>query len=83
MTEGVFTITVTVDGTELSDALSITVDSHGPVLGFTSPERGHWTTDTTIDINASAADAWRLFGEGFGDWDRARPPWRQVHGVGL
>jgi len=26
------------------------------------------TIHTTIDIHASAAAAWRLFGEGFGDW---------------
>lgn len=26
------------------------------------------TITTTTDLNASAADAWRIFGEGFGDW---------------
>lgn len=26
------------------------------------------TIRTTVDINASAAEAWKLFGEGFGDW---------------
>ena len=27
-----------------------------------------FTINTTIDIEASAADAWTVFGEGFGDW---------------
>ena len=26
------------------------------------------TVQTTVDISASAQDAWRLFGEGFGEW---------------
>ena len=31
------------------------------------------TIKTTVDIAASADEAWALFGEGFGDWDRWAP----------
>jgi hypothetical protein len=56
-TEGIFTITVTVDGTEIDDSISLAIDSSGPVLSIDSPERGHWTTETSLMFTGSVTDA--------------------------
>jgi hypothetical protein len=57
ITEGEFTATVTVDGTDLSGSIDFTVDSHGPVLSFISPDRSTWTTDESILVEGTVGDA--------------------------
>jgi hypothetical protein len=56
-TEGIFTITVTVDGTEIDDSISLTIDSSGPELYIDAPGRGTWTTETSLMFTGSLTDA--------------------------
>jgi hypothetical protein len=55
--EGIYTITVTVDGSEVDDWITVTIDTDGPLLTIDNPPRGHWTTETSVLVEGTVIDA--------------------------
>ena len=56
--EGVYTVTATADGTELSASVGpLTVDSTGPELSIDSPDRGTWTEESAGTVSGTVTDA--------------------------
>ena len=55
--EGVFVCTATVDGTEITDSETVTVDSSGPVLVVENPERGDWMDVGRVTVSGTVSDA--------------------------
>jgi hypothetical protein len=57
--EGWHTVTVTVDGTVLTDSVGpFLIDSTGPKLTVTSPSRGAWRTSSTGSVSGTVIDDW-------------------------
>ncbi|MBW1879003.1 MAG: hypothetical protein JRJ84_11615 [Deltaproteobacteria bacterium] len=57
--EGWHTVTVTVDGTSLTDSVGpFLIDSTGPKLTITSPGRGAWRTSSTGTVSGTVIDDW-------------------------
>lgn len=57
--EGMYTVTATVDGTELQDSVGpLVVDSSGPDLEVWTPERGDWTESASGTVTGMVSDAW-------------------------
>lgn len=57
--EGWFTVTASVDGTDLTDSIGpFLVDSSGPDLVIQYPDRGTWMTTTAVPVTGYALDAW-------------------------
>lgn len=55
--EGVYTVTVTVDGTELTDSVGpLVVDASGPTLVVESPERGSWAPTGAATVSGTVSD---------------------------
>ena len=57
LADGIYTCTASIDGTDLSDDATIVVDSEGPEITVTTPERGSWTSDTSVSVTEPAAQA--------------------------
>ncbi len=56
--EGWHTVTVTVDGTELEDALEVLVDDTPPSLYVDAPERATWTAAASGAVSGVVIDDW-------------------------
>ncbi|MFT4974857.1 MAG: hypothetical protein ACI8S6_000740 [Myxococcota bacterium] len=57
--EGWYTVTLTVDGTALTDAVGpFLIDSSGPLLIIDDPERGAWVEGNEIAVSGSVEDDW-------------------------
>lgn len=56
--EGLFTVTVEVDGTGLTDSVGpVVVDGSGPALVVESPERGGWATTGGATVTGTVSDS--------------------------
>jgi len=57
--EGWYTVTASVDGSELSDSVGpFLVDSHGPLIEITQPQRGEWIEETSTTVSGVVTDEW-------------------------
>lgn len=57
--EGWYTVTVTVDGTTLTDSVGpFLIDSTGPKLTVTAPPRGAWRTSSSGTVSGTVVDDW-------------------------
>lgn len=57
--EGLFTVDVVVDGTDLTDEVGpLLVDSSGPDIDLSSPERGGWSDGLTGTVAGTVTDEW-------------------------
>ncbi len=57
--EGWYSVIATVDGTSLSDEEGpFLIDSTGPEIVLTTPDRGHWEMDPDVTFSGTTSDAW-------------------------
>ena len=57
LSDGVYTCTATVTGTDIQDTAIITVDTEGPEITVLTPERGAWTIASSVLMTGYVEDA--------------------------